>query len=50
MLYALELSKDRNLENVKDTVIKHKKIEFKARSTGKIIPENIEKYVAAKKI
>ncbi|WPC39259.1 DUF1835 domain-containing protein [Clostridium sp. JS66] len=53
MLYALELLKDRNLDiyliNVKDTVIKHKKIEFKARSTGEIIPEDIEKYVAAKK-
>ncbi|OBR92242.1 MULTISPECIES: DUF1835 domain-containing protein [Clostridium] len=53
MLYALELFKNRNLYiyliNVKDTVIKRKEIEFKARSTGEIIPENIEKYAAAKR-
>ncbi|AKN30767.1 hypothetical protein Ccar_07920 [Clostridium carboxidivorans P7] len=53
MLYALELLKDKNLDiyliNVKDTVIKRKKIEFKARSTGEIISENIEKYAAAKR-
>lgn len=53
MLYALELLKDRNLDiylvNVKDTVIKSKEIEFKARSVGEIIPENIEKYAAAKR-
>lgn len=53
MLYALELLQDRNLDiyliNVKDTVIKRKEIEFKARSTGEIIPENIEKYAAAKR-
>ncbi|NMM63639.1 DUF1835 domain-containing protein [Clostridium sp. P21] len=53
MLYVLELLKNRNLDiyliNVKDTVIKRKEIEFKARSTGEIIPENIEKYAAAKR-
>ncbi|AWI05274.1 DUF3658 domain-containing protein [Clostridium drakei] len=53
MLYALEVLKDRNLDiyliNVKDTVIKRKEIEFKARSVGEIIPENIEKYAAAKR-
>ncbi|AKA68406.1 DUF3658 domain-containing protein [Clostridium scatologenes] len=53
MLYALEVLKDRNLDiyliNVKDTVIKRKEIEFKARSVGEIILENIEKYAAAKR-
>ncbi len=53
MLYTLELLKNRNLNiylvNVKDTVIKRKEIEFQARSTGEIIPENIEKYAAAKR-
>ncbi len=53
MLYTLELLKDRKLNiyliDVKDTVIKRKEIIFQARSTGEIIPENIEKYVAAKR-
>lgn len=53
MLYTLELLKDEKLNtyiiDVKDTVIKHKEIVFQVRNTGEIIPENIEKYAAAKR-
>lgn len=53
MLYTLELLKDRKLNtyiiDVKEIVIKYKDIKFKARSTGEIIPKNIEKYAAAKR-
>ncbi len=52
MLYTLELLKGRKLNiytiDVKDTVIKHNGNVFQARATGEIIPENIEKYAAAK--
>lgn len=53
MLYALELLKNRSLNiyliNVKDTVIKRNDSVFQARAVGEIIPENIEKYAAAKR-
>lgn len=53
MMYTLELLKNKNLNiyliDVKDTVVRRKKIKFKARDTREIIPENIEKYVAAKR-
>ncbi|MBU3101856.1 MULTISPECIES: DUF1835 domain-containing protein [Clostridium] len=53
MLYTLELLKDEKLNtyiiDIKDTVIKHKEIVFQANNMGEIIPENIEKYAAAKR-
>lgn len=53
MLYTLELLKGRKLNtyiiDVKDTVIKRKEIAFQVRTTGEIIPENVEKYVATKR-
>jgi DNA-binding Lrp family transcriptional regulator len=53
MLYTLELLKGRKLNiytiDVKDTVIKRKEIVFQVRTTGEIIPENIEKYAASKR-
>ncbi|MBW9157783.1 DUF3658 domain-containing protein [Clostridium tagluense] len=53
MLYTLELLKDRKLNtyiiDVKDTVIKRNEIVFQVRTTGEIIPENLEKYAAAKR-
>lgn len=53
MLYTLELLKDRKLDiyiiNVKETVIKRNDIALQVRTTGEIIPENIEKYVDPKR-
>lgn len=53
MLYVLELLRNKKLDiyliNVKDTIIKRKEIEFTTRCTGEVIPENIEKYVEAKR-
>ncbi|MBX4271504.1 DUF3658 domain-containing protein [Clostridium estertheticum] len=53
MLYTLEFLKGRKLNtyiiDIKDTVIKHKENVFQANNLGQIIPENIEKYAAAKR-
>ncbi|MBU3176885.1 DUF1835 domain-containing protein [Clostridium estertheticum] len=53
MLYTLEFLKGRKLNtyiiDVKDTVIKHNENVFQANNLGEIIPENIEKYAAAKR-
>ncbi|MGH4123201.1 MAG: DUF3658 domain-containing protein [Clostridium sp.] len=53
MLYTLEFLKGRKLNiyiiDVKDTVIKHEEDVFQAKDMGEIIPENIEKYAAAKR-
>ncbi|MCB2356100.1 DUF3658 domain-containing protein [Clostridium estertheticum] len=53
MLYTLEFLKGRKLNtyiiDIKDTVIKHNENVFQANNLGEIIPENIEKYAAAKR-